>query len=55
MDPDACLDEIRSILAENDSADLWQSADRLAELVDALDDWITKGGWLPDDWRRAKS
>ena len=26
---------------------------RLAELVEGLNDWITKGGALPDDWRVA--
>ena len=26
-------------------------ANRLAELAEALDGWITKGGFLPDQWR----
>lgn len=26
-------------------------AERLAELIQALDEWITKGGFLPKDWR----
>lgn len=24
----------------------------VVELAEALDDWITQGGFLPDDWRR---
>jgi hypothetical protein len=27
-------------------------AERLAELVLALDEWIVRGGFLPDAWRR---
>ena len=26
---------------------------RVRELFDALDDWIGRGGFLPDDWKRA--
>ncbi len=29
------------------------TADYLAELVLALDEWIRKGGALPDEWRKA--
>lgn len=29
-------------------------AERLAELVLALNEWITKGGFLPEQWRRDK-
>lgn len=28
------------------------SEDRLAELVIALDEWITKGGFLPERWTK---
>lgn len=27
-------------------------AERLAELVEALDGWIRRGGFLPDAWRK---
>lgn len=30
---------------------LSQHAERLAELVEALDEWITGGGFLPQGWR----
>lgn len=55
MDPNANLKEQRRLCAkmigdeyEVDSDD----AMRLVELVQALDEWIYKGGFLPDDWRR---
>lgn len=36
-------------------AALASHADRLADLVEALDDWIAKGGFLPERWHRAQS
>lgn len=57
MDPDANLAEQRRIIARvfgsrydevNDAADL----DRLAELSQALDEWLSSGGSLPQAWRR---
>jgi hypothetical protein len=53
MDPDANLKEQRElakcILARfGDSAD----AERLAELVEALDGWIRLGGGVPHAWKR---
>lgn len=63
MDPNANLREQREIVAEVirmwDSADphtdyereLAQAADRLAELVQSLDEWLTNGGFLPIEWQ----
>jgi hypothetical protein len=53
MDPNATLREIRELLADPVPADsgLWGSRlERLAELVEALDGWLSKGGFLPDGW-----
>jgi hypothetical protein len=57
MDPDANLQEQRRIaerlLDDNQRHDPYhreQDALRLAELVQALDEWITKGGFLPPSW-----
>lgn len=51
MDPNANLREQRElarlILSGNPSA---RYADRLAELVVALDSWIRAGGFMPADW-----
>lgn len=56
MDPNANLEQQRELVAELiqkldreeaiDDADV----DRLCELVRALDQWIGRGGFLPDDW-----
>lgn len=60
MDPDANLQEQRQ-LAERIIADeesgmgaATRDADRLAELVLALDAWIENGGFLPERWRRLR-
>lgn len=54
MDPNANLAEQRAIIAR------WYKkpcvskadADRLAELVEALDGWLSSGGALPRTWER---
>lgn len=69
MDPDANLKEQRELAAkiirgtdESDDRLLSEKmdefvtdADRLAELVQALDEWLTKGGSLPKGWIYGKS
>lgn len=55
MDPNANLKEqleiARAILSD-DEYDTGYDAVRLAELVEALNEWIVKGGFLPKDWSR---
>lgn len=58
MDPDANLREMRTlaakILAATDAEGvelLEVDAPRLAELVEALDGWIRRGGFLPAAWQ----
>jgi hypothetical protein len=54
MDPDECLRTIREIVQRIDDEDHLESD--LPELVDAfssLDEWLGKGGFLPDDWKDA--
>jgi len=54
MDPNANLTEQRqiakAILADPDAHTY--GAVRLAELVEALDEWIGRGGFLPTEWGR---
>jgi hypothetical protein len=58
MDPNANLKEqleqVQLLLyGEPLSADdLVEVAGRLAELVEALDGWLSKGGFLPGKWER---
>lgn len=61
MDPKTTLAEMRhlaeaiQIMREDDRRDqdeeLLELARRLAELVQAMDEWISGGGFLPPDWR----
>lgn len=62
MDPNVNLAEQRSIarclLDMHDSGnvldagEIEENAIMLADLVIALDEWITKGGFLPTTWRK---
>jgi hypothetical protein len=62
MDPTACLVEIRelrvALLEEREITDvddvmnLMRQASRLPELIEALDEWISGGGSLPQQWQR---
>jgi hypothetical protein len=44
MDPTATLAEIRERLKHDDVA-------RILELFTSLDEWISKGGFLPEQWQ----
>lgn len=55
MDPDATLAEVRLLsqrLLEESGGGL--DALRLAELVESLDGWISRGGFLPSDWNEVE-
>jgi hypothetical protein len=58
MDPNANLEEQRDIadgiLSAGWNADHTDDAERLAELVLALDSWIKSGGFLPRPWKEAQ-
>lgn len=61
MDPDACLAEIREIADRFTTGDPSKAPEealdhavRLAELVQALDEWITRGGFPPSSWTRPR-
>lgn len=55
MDPTATLVSIRALVKViNESSvtyDLARYAEELADLVDGLDRWMTRGGFLPTQWR----
>lgn len=50
MDPNATLAELRRIAQRNleNEGDLG----RMAELFEALDNWILNGGFLPNNWNK---
>lgn len=69
MDPNANLTEqvllaariqqlgaivLRRPLTEAEEVELWDSAQRLAELVEVLDRWLNVGGFLPERWELAR-
>jgi len=60
MDPNANLAEQRRIAkrfldgGDQTTAEWMGDAERLAELVEELDQWITRGGFLPEVWSRAE-
>lgn len=61
MDPNITIREIRAIIAswkllekEGGGVDLTE-VDKLVEYIDALDTWILKGGYLPEDWQKARN
>lgn len=60
MDPNEALKEIREEIAEfsqlsdDNFVDALISADKIVELIKGLDEWLSKGGFLPDDWRSEK-
>ena len=47
MDPTAALQEIRELAAHDDPAEF---ADTLVERINDLDEWLTKGGFPPQQW-----
>ncbi len=59
MDPDVALEKLRKALA---SYRKWSAqacdkqalneADKVADHFEALDQWLSSGGFLPDEWSR---
>lgn len=59
MDPNTVLIELREAVRNYDDAttqeDMLYAADALATHVAALDEWLTRGGFLPTDWARNRA
>lgn len=51
MDPDTNLAEIRKLLSEHYREGTTDYG-RLADLVDSLDNWMAKGGFMPSSWEK---
>ena len=52
IDPDQTLADIRRLAAREDLGP--EDAAYLAELIATLDEWISKGGFLPLPWAQAQ-
>lgn len=57
MDPNANLAELRALVKANADAEHVSDHDtaRMIELVDAIDGWMSKGGFLPAAWERGRA
>ncbi len=53
MDPNATLRELRELGNDGEGPIDMNCADRAAELFRSLDEWLRRGGFLPDDWKGA--
>jgi hypothetical protein len=52
MDPNANLAELRRIVERHANSEASEGDySRALDLVEALDDWIARGGFLPSDWQ----
>lgn len=57
MDPNITLHELRELCGEAMESGAYQRpglARELAEKFDALDGWMSKGGFAPDAWRETR-
>lgn len=53
MDPDVTLDELRSLVdGDNSGLPAAQRVEEMCELFTALDDWLSRNGFLPKAWAR---
>lgn len=61
MDPDAILINLRATIKDAKAYLPWRSAEcsssqeslwALIEHVEAMDEWLSRGGFLPTDWQR---
>lgn len=57
MDPDEALRELRALCARVQAEHRLSQADveRGAELFAGLDDWLSRGGFIPVAWQSARS
>lgn len=51
MDPNATLAEIRAIVTRFQTESDYESMDELVEYVQAMDEWLSRGGFEPEAWR----
>jgi hypothetical protein len=56
MDPNATLERMRELAREYHEAERWREttlADELVDLIEGLDQWLSRGGFLPMAWAGA--
>jgi hypothetical protein len=50
MDPNVALAQIRELVEALQQEPDDSLAEALVDLVEGLDDWLSKGGFLPEPW-----
>jgi len=56
MDPDATLAALRELIGlYNSGQATGADTDRIVDLSQALDEWFTRGGFLPAAWQKLNS
>ena len=60
MDPDETLKKLREALElycrrYRDKGTGLREADDMADAVEALDNWLSIGGFLPEDWKKRET
>lgn len=60
MDPNKTLDEVRGLVfdilyLDHDQHDYLAAMEDLASKVEDLDEWLSRGGFLPDVWQRSRA
>ena len=55
MDPNETLDAIRRVIKRiNEGESQSDDFEGICDLFEAFDEWMSKGGFLPTDWRKSK-
>jgi len=52
MDPNAALEAILGAIEDVGYGDDRETLRRMVENFEALDEWLSKGGFLPERWKR---
>ena len=59
MDPNETLRCLRAlskqIIKENENEEMPDNGMHMANIFQALDEWIVKGGFLPQDWQKGQT
>lgn len=55
MDPNAALATIRKLTAKGQSRLGYSEIEELLDAIEALDGWLSQGGFLPDGWAEGRT
>lgn len=55
MDPDETLRQLRDLFGEHDKDPTLSELRDAMDLFESLDDWLSRGGFLPSAWEMASN